>query len=243
MEDLPSVDELKQLPLRAIVAYAVRCAARVQASDQEQHSSYDPHHELAQAREFCLTGTWDTELSYAGGRRGPPFPQHVECALAAQTSAVKAVVGEPRNCAAYAVDAAEAAMASLLQHAERAPFVGGFRRECRRDFARLVDLRLGVFPKHGRRVVPDADGPLGSLWTHDPPPGLSSPYRFATYSSARSEDEALMERSLISVCFDDDAEITKEEMLLVVKYLSEAYRDLGGHGLVVVDGYSHAALM
>jgi hypothetical protein len=210
----------------------------VQAANQRADRSYDHHVALANAREFCITGQWDANLIIYGKRR-PPFPQHIASALASSDAAVKAVVREPSSCVAYALDAAEAAMASLEEDPIRSRFVGQFCEESKQDYERLLNLHLGSYPELGSRIDPHVDGPLGDLWTREPPPGIGHEYQFAS-RQLDSTDEIEQDRPTISVCFDGAADITKEEMLLVLKYLSEVYRDGGGNGLVVVDGYSYS---
>ena len=184
--ELPTRDDLKQLPLGAIVAYAVRCARRVQPLYGRAAGIAElPKHEAAVegaislAENFCLShdvsaAAYDAAYAARDAADAADAKDAARAAAAAARAAAyafdvpkSAVYDRPvyaSRVAAEAVDAAEAA-ARAADHA----FDGARAVEAaaRADFDRLLKLNQGTYPKLGQPIDPTENGPLGPLWPRD----------------------------------------------------------------------------
>jgi hypothetical protein len=180
---LPTEDDLKKLPLLAIVAYAVRCARRVQPilgtiPNFATHGAA-VEQAISLAERFCvgkdLNAAPDAaeRAADAAGRAAAiarSFAGGIAAALAAgaaqaaaqATAAVEDYLVQPNSADRVARAATYAAgRAGRAVAADRCAAVSA---AVRADFDRLLSLNLGTYPDPGQPIDPTETGPLGSLW-------------------------------------------------------------------------------
>ncbi len=185
--ELPTQNDLKKLPLGAIVAYAVRCARRVQPLYGRAAGIAElPTHEAAVewaislAESFCLSHDVSAyAYNAAYGARTATEDVAARDAARAAAAAVRAaayafdlpksaVYDRPlyaSRVAAEADDAGQAAVRAAGHASDGASAV----HAASADFARLLELNQGTFPKLGEPIDPTENGPLGPLWPEGPP--------------------------------------------------------------------------
>src|SRR5580704_11250349 len=178
-----SATDLKQLPLRALVAYAARCARRVQS----QYALPEGHEEAA-ACQAALDGAIRIAEQFAAGEE--PSAESVAQAEEATVRAMILVSGDENgnstaayaaNAAYAAIDAATAGLAALHADdpqaaaekvADAAAIAFDAATAIRDDVARAANLdwemlhrmHLGKFPAVGEPVNPAESGMLGPLF-------------------------------------------------------------------------------
>lgn len=180
---LPTEDDLKKLPLLAIVAYAVRCARRAQPI-LDTIPNFATHgaaveRTISLAERFCV-GTDLNDApdaaeraadaagraaaiahSFAGGSAAALAAGAAQAAVQA-AAAVEDFWVQPDSAdrvvraAAYAAGRAGRAVA-----AERC---AALNAAARADYGRLLSLNLGAYPDPGQPIDPMETGPLGALW-------------------------------------------------------------------------------
>ena len=174
-----SEEELRQLPLRAVVALAARGARRVQ-SYFNRHSGYPEHedHKTAvdariKAAEGFAEGRWDDSAVH---RSDPPegapgdlsravldrtgdaaAAQAVTAADQARWAALAAVRRQAEDTVAHAAEAIRSALSASGEGSPAAAAAAG-------DYQKLRGLDLGAFPDFGNPVDLSESGPLGPLW-------------------------------------------------------------------------------
>ena len=169
----PTHHDLARLPQRAIVAYAVRCARRLQPLFATTGIPDDNLH--AQAVEEAI----DIAERFCRGEAGRVADVCMAAKAAAKAaSRVADAAGTPdavnaarvAEFAAYAVAtpvyAAIVAYATATVAAKTASAVDAAARA---DYDRLLSLNLGTYPELGHPIDPTATGPLGPLWPEGPP--------------------------------------------------------------------------
>lgn len=183
---LPTANDLKQLPLGAIVAYAARSARRVQplyacAGDTAEMAKHRAAVEgaIALAEAFCHSHEV-TASAY-----GAAYAAR-EAATGERASAAARAASGAARAAAYAFDlpksavydhavyasrvAAEAAdAADAAARAAAAEGQAAIEAAARADFDRLRQLNSGTYPQLGYPLDPSEQGPLGPLWNTVPP--------------------------------------------------------------------------
>lgn len=183
-----TADDLKRLPLRAIVAFAARCARRVQPLDRGAATT-----RLEFAIDFAERFAKDEEIRWhdavdAGREAAVSEAEHVADAAAnaadaasrvakisdnianadcapnnlyiARDASARAVVTAAYSAAALAADAA-ASVSPLAADVSSSA--------ANRDYKRLMELEPGNFPALGRPIDPTETGPLGPLWPNGEP--------------------------------------------------------------------------
>lgn len=185
--ELPTEDDLKTLPLRAIVAYAVRCAKRVQPlyagaawlpGFAEHEAAVERAISLAQ--NFCLgqdVSAIDDAVAAAAAAEAAAWVAADAAKAAAFAAAYAAYAANAANAATYAADeAVDAAIAAADAEAEAyadddlcADNTRVAARAAKTDIDRLLQLNLGTYPELGQRIDPTENGPLGLLWPEGPP--------------------------------------------------------------------------
>ncbi|QDU46732.1 hypothetical protein Mal52_52540 [Symmachiella dynata] len=182
MGDFSNGEQLRRLPLRALVAFASRCARRIQPQyvlendhPTKQTSTNSINAAIRVAEEFAMggsvdakkaaTATRDAEEAYAAAQ-DPEFasPEAVHAAKAALAAvgaanicfAVKASQGMDKE-VWVAVEIAGESMIAAMADEETASRALAF------DLETLAELELGEFPEWGETVDPMEDGPLGPL--------------------------------------------------------------------------------
>ncbi len=179
-----SATDLKQLPLRALVAYAARCARRVQS----QYALPEGHEEAA-ACQVALDGAIRIAEQFASGEE--PTAEIVAQAEEATVRAIILVSGDENgnSAAAYAANAVYAAIAAATaglgamhgedpqaaaeKVADAAAIALDAATAIRDDVARAANLdwemlhrmHLGKFPGVGEPVNPSEKGILGPLFS------------------------------------------------------------------------------
>lgn len=183
---LPTEDELKRLPLLAMVAYAVRCAKRAQpvlatipsfathASAVEQAISF--------AERFCIGNdlnaapdaaerTADAAGRAAGVARSFAGGSAVALAAGAAQAAAQAAAAVEDSWAqpdsADRVVRAASYAAGRAGRAVSADRCAAVSAAARADYDRLLSLSLGTYPDPGQPIDPTETGPLGSLWPEE----------------------------------------------------------------------------
>src|SRR5580698_10630440 len=178
-----SATDLKQLPLRALVAYAARCARRVQS----QYALPEGHPETA-ACQAALDAAIRVAEQFASGEE--PSAESIAQAEEATVRAILQVSGDDNGnpVAAYAanaayatIDAATAGVAALsasdpLPAAEKVADAAAIAfetasairddvvRPAKLDFEMLHRMHLGKFPGIGEPINPAETGILGPLF-------------------------------------------------------------------------------
>jgi hypothetical protein len=159
MEGRPTRDELRQLPTRAIVAYAARCARRLQSSSGVPGSSPESilpplavEHAIRSAEAFALGEPVANPWSAAAAARS------AVAATAATGGAIAAMAAA--NAAMAAAAATQAADPSWLAWSVS---LGADVEAARRDFDQLRELELGQYLGLGEPIDPSETGPLGPL--------------------------------------------------------------------------------
>jgi PTS system nitrogen regulatory IIA component len=185
----PSLDELKQLPLRAVVALAARCARRVQPFFKlpDDHPEKQRHvaaveRAIRTAEEFvrgipvaapdaAASAARSASLAYSAARVA-------SLALWAAEAASKASDAEAASDAVQAAGRASGAVWDAAKAAGNAARAAGDAANAynawftaaaasRSDFSQLCGLGLGRFPELGEPFDPSENGPLGPLWPEE----------------------------------------------------------------------------
>ncbi len=185
-----TLDDFKKLPLRAIVAFAARCARRVEqlSIPPDDH----PEHErcrlavrdaIQMAEDFargspctsCESVIPAIEASRDTARgelvRDNAIAAVVQAAYAAAT-ALNAVVlggeleerhfsGPPTRPLAHRADVT--AEIAALDASDAVGYSDNFIKGAVGDYQRLLSLNLGSYPRAGQPIDPSPNGPLGSL--------------------------------------------------------------------------------
>ncbi len=186
----PSQDELKQLPLRALVALAARCARRVQPfftfpDDHPEKQRHVAAVELAirTAEEFAK-GIPVTAPDAARAASDAAASASINYFAARVASLSLGAASKASDAAAasdavqYAAGCASGAVWEAARAAWDAARAAGDARDVyhawftaaaasRSDFSHLRELALGRFPELGEPVDSSEDGPLGPLWPEE----------------------------------------------------------------------------
>lgn len=186
MAEIAFVRDLSQLPAHAIVAYAARCARRVQplfarAGVSKELTGVERAIEVA---ERIATGHVLSVEDTAAAERAEAAAAATEGNPAAHQAARAACFAARAACAA---DQAPYAAASFAGDAERAAHAAARAAQtdpsaaadaahyadyaARTDYERLVLLNRGA-PPQGRALHCSEDGPLGPLWPEGKPSWL-----------------------------------------------------------------------
>ncbi len=185
MPKIPSAEDLKQIPLRALVAYAARCARRVhilfegRVVDLEYRAKVEGPIQIAErfARGDAGTGDDAWRSAMAAGDAA------IAAARAAGDADLEAVANAALEAAATALAALEAdlgretADARYRDAIERVVALGSAQAAWAAvaawataidaawaDFDQLLKLHLGSFPELGQPIDPSESGQLGPLW-------------------------------------------------------------------------------
>jgi hypothetical protein len=183
---LPTLDDLKQLALGAIVAYAARSARRVQPlygcpGDAAERAEHEAAVEgaIALAEAFCHSHEAKTSAYGAAyAAREAATDERARAAARAASGAARAAAYAfdlPKSAvydhAVYAsrvvAEAADAAEAAGRAAAAEGP--SAVEAAARADFDRLRQLNSGTYPQLGHPLDPSEQGPLGPLWSTVPP--------------------------------------------------------------------------
>jgi len=186
--ELPTADDLKKLPLGAIVAYAVRCARRVQplygcAAGIAELRKHEAAVEgaISLAEDFCLSHDVSAPAygaAYAARDAADTTVAKDAARAAAAAARAAAYAFDLPKCAVYdrpvytsrvaaeAIDGARAA-ARAAEHASGS--AAAVEAAARADFDRLSELNQGTYPELGQPIDATKNGPLGPLWPEGPP--------------------------------------------------------------------------
>ncbi|HLA83866.1 MAG TPA: hypothetical protein VJL29_03650 [Thermoguttaceae bacterium] len=236
MPILPTEDELKQLPLRAIVAYAARCARRVQPDFQPKEDRY-----VAVVREAIVCAenfaradeSKRVDVATIAAEAYRISRIHVAAATAYYAAdATRHSIAAVRDSSAEAAEkTVNAALAAAMLTADAAP--PNDRKEfvmaaAVRDYQNLVSLGLGSFPEPGKPVDASEKGPLGWFWpTHERLAGLSPREFRRSTAHVRAREMSLPGIEV----FIDPGKASKEVVQAVLESLSDLHRATEGLGL------------
>jgi hypothetical protein len=191
---LPRPNDLMELPLRAIVAYAVRCARRAQplfchVSDIADFAQHEAAVEraISLAERFCFGNEIESRTLAAAADEAAYAAD--AAAFTATVAAYAVIAADGKALARVAVATKAAAAASAVAYAARAAAARGATARAAaadaahaaaadasdaaaavRDFEALLDLYSGGWSGLGATnnvIDPTEHGPLGALW---PPP-------------------------------------------------------------------------
>src|SRR5271166_2618355 len=204
-------DQLAKLPLRAIVAFAVRCARRVQPLGRvlTEYRQVEVDDAIAIAEGFARGGKADraaaraVDAARAAAAKAAADSDWVdaddaEAAAAWADATVRAV--DAAACAARAANAARAAdiaaadaaaaraaaAADAAEDTARAAWDTGraaSRTAARGDLQQLLALELGRPGTLGKPIDPAEDGPLGPLWPNAAPDWYTNPPKLSDESN------------------------------------------------------------
>jgi hypothetical protein len=241
---LPTEDDLNKLPLRAIVAYAARCARRVQPLFRQAAGAHDFAKHAAAVEQansltewFCLGRDVG---AYAGGGRStvPVARAAARATIAAARAAARAAsaaafasaaaIAAEDSAAAFATGAfAAAAAADAVAAADAATAADSIATDhaiageaivaaaaaddavgvtAASDYARLRELNLGCYPELGPPLDPTEQGPLGPLWTDQPPQWFTRLTEEALASEQALMREAIREEEEESLKREESSE-------------------------------------
>jgi hypothetical protein len=173
---LPTEEDLDQLPLRAIVAYAVRCAKRVQPRFRLAKSipDYSTHQaavakavKLAEA--FCVRDDVDAAAAADAADTAAYDAADAQIKAAADAAACAAAACEAANPADDAAPAYDAACAAGYAASACGEHAEAFAEAAAGDYERLLELDYDGWSDFGPPVDPSEKGPLGPLWPRGAP--------------------------------------------------------------------------
>ncbi len=187
MAEIASIIDLSRLPPHAVVAYAARCARRVQplfARARALESQVASVQRAIETAERIATGhllsAEDTAVADAAeaaavAAAGTAAAHHAARAACYAARAACAADQAPYAAVSFGGDAARAALAAAMA-AQGDPSAAADARHyadyaARTDYERLVLLNRGA-PPQGLPLHCSEDGPLGPLWPEGRPSWL-----------------------------------------------------------------------
>jgi len=228
---IPTEQEIAQLPRLAVVAFAARCARRVQPlfdggeperralqdtiqyAESEGYGKYIPYHDACTAIEATVAAANDNTAANAAN------DANAYAANAAASAAVNAANAANANAndAAKANDAArEAAHAAIVANKAIGAYAA-VQRAIRSDFVRLMEAARR---KNWTNATPVPLEFFGEMWPDGEPDWVSN----AAQTAERHETKAL--EVLI-----DPGDASKEDLAELYFELSKLYKMLGGPGI------------
>jgi hypothetical protein len=171
-------NRLRRRALRAQVAFAARCARRVQPLTMRRFADHHKREAVERAIALAEQFAGGIPVKPHAGRAADAAREVAEAAWAAQdTTASRAA-----DAATYAAQAADAdtdagkvARAAFYGYSDAAAAAhaagarDAFLAASVRDLAKLARLKLGAFPELGTSIDPSESGPLGPLWPEGQP--------------------------------------------------------------------------
>jgi len=246
-------DRLAQLPRRAVVAFAARCARRVQplthALPQQGRDAIDRDaidRAIAIAEAFAK-GTDVASAAADAAARAATAANKDDAAGAATWAAAAAVAAAAVAVAnaAWAADAAARAAARAATDTEAAWAAAWAAADD--DLDRLIALNLGQPGTLGAPIDPSKSGPLGPLWPQGVPEWYTEAgvvQHVAATDTIRFQESVQVEKvdpnpnRLVLEAFVDEFADTEEvsAALADLCYALNAYHiAAGGNGLVIDD--------
>jgi hypothetical protein len=240
MSEIDVKESLKQLPLRAQVAFAARCARRAQPfsirPDTASWQSEAIERAIRIAEQFARGNP--VEAAAAGAASNSAANAAAYAADAAAWAANAAAAPD----AVTALNAADAVVrtatdAAWAANAAAAPDAEAADAAARSDIYKLSDLKLGSFPALGNPIDPSESGPLGTLWPTDVPDFLK-PSRSGGETTGIPEAQASEPQPELLVLEAEVNEFADTEevagALADLCYALNAYHiAAGGNGLVI----------
>jgi hypothetical protein len=232
-------ERLAQLPRRAVVAFAARCARRVQplthALPQQGRDAID--RAIASAEAFAKDDSRAADAAEAAARAARADEAARAAHLAARAAHLAATAALATTDADVLAAAAEAAArAATVEAAADAEADDNDWADAwaaaSSDLDRLIASNLGKPDTLGATIDPSESGPLGPLW----PQGEPEWYTKAATGTVTPREEPSGDAELV-VEIDVPEGLSDDEVLAVIKRLSleadDLHRALGGHGLKV----------
>lgn len=209
--------DLKQLPIRAMLAYAARCARRA----QPQFKLSPKHRDAAACKKAVESSIRLAEVFVAGGEIDRQVVAQIEEIMVHALMAVSAE-GETEKTAAYAATAAYAVISATSAALEIEDAVdpteyanrvldacvtatesaistdAAVERAARLDWEMLHRMRLGKYPDLGEPINPAESGILGPLYcsktrVHRSRPPQNTPSTQSSTEAARDDQHATAE--------------------------------------------------
>lgn len=186
MAEIAFIIDLSRLPPHAIVAYAVRCAMRVEPLFQRANLGPESAAGLTRALGIAkriVSGHTLTDKDAAAAEEAEAAAQAAASIPAAQNAARAAAYAARAACAADRAPYAAASFGGDAARAARAAAVAAVAPEAAEDAAHYADYaaqadyeRLVLYnrggPPLGQPVHCSEDGPLGPLWPEGKPSWL-----------------------------------------------------------------------
>jgi hypothetical protein len=238
-------DDLKQLPLRAIVAFVARCARRVQPLYRlPEGCPRKAEHEtgvdlvIQAAERFALGDLAAYDAAYDAARAAVRAADNfildvaIDEALEGELDVVLRAARAAHDVAnaayatlGYALDARPALDVAHVAHvAARVAARAGDAAYT--DYENLLALRLSKFPDLGQAIDPSESGPLGPLWPDGAPKWFAR-----NFGSGTGENGELVVEIEVPDGVSDDEVLSAVERISLAA--DDLHRSLGGHGLRV----------
>ncbi len=173
---LPTEEDLEQLSLRGIIAFAARCAKRVQPRFRLAKSitGFAEHQRavstaVSMAEKFCQLPDINATVAAAGADTAAYDAADAQIHIASSAAACAAAACEAANTAEDAAPAFDAACAANYAMSASGDHADEFAEAACSDYERLLEADQGIWPDLGDPIDPSEDGPLGPLWPDGPP--------------------------------------------------------------------------
>lgn len=173
---LPTEEDLEQLSLRGIVAFAARCAKRVQPRYglAKSIAGFAEHQQalstaISMAEQFCQVPDINVLTAAAGADTAAYDAADAKIDIASSAAACAAAACEAANTAEDAAPAFDAACAATYAASASGEHADVFTEAACNDFERLLEADDGIWPDLGDPIDPSEKGPLGPLWPDGPP--------------------------------------------------------------------------
>ncbi len=231
-QQLPTEEELLRLSLRALVAYAARCARRAQPSFTSQHKQHVEAVDRAiiLAEQFAGAANASEAADYAKVGEAADEAADGDSALAAAVAA--AAAARTARSTPYATRAACTATFAGDAADEADAAVPGAIAASRLDYQRLLDLSTEPAPALGEPIDFDA---LGPLWPEREPESLKWTGKLkGPQPTAEPRPQGRIGISAYVGEFAPEEEVA-DALVKFCRALNAHHIACGGNGLVIDD--------
>lgn len=232
----PSEFELRQLPLRALVAYTVRAARRLQPCLARAGDAQSLEHVRLIATVLDIAERFAAGVETATKREIHEFRWHRAPAARSYFAKLDRHAERAADAACAAIGAVHEVYGSTAEPSKARvvlDFAGGVVTEedddltvqaAVLDLFRLQGLRLGDYPEFGDIVDPSESGPLGVLWREGEP----------QFHQSLAVKYDTIDRQLAPLTlYFDPAIYSPTQIAEILHLLSELYRSVSGGRLVI----------
>jgi hypothetical protein len=171
-------NRLRRRALRAQVAFAARCARRVQPLTNRRFADRHKHEAVERAIALAEQFAGGISVKPHAGRaadaarevaRAAWTAQDITASRAADAATYAAQAAGAHTAAGRVAEAAFYAYSDAAAAANAAGARDAFFAASVRDLAKLARLKLGAFPELGAPIDPSESGALGPLWPEGQP--------------------------------------------------------------------------